>query len=284
MSVLFRLRDFAKTALQNMAPRLAVKRAVNNRAIAEPELDLLPELVTSTRLAVDVGGNLGVYTHRLVSMVERVIVFEANPRLAQVLARTFPQADVRHQAVTDHHGELTLIVPLENGFAVDGLGSVEHGSEVAGQSYSVTTAMLDDLHNLDIGFVKIDVEGHEMSVLHGGRALIAEQRPILLVESEERHRSGTIAELFAFFAAENYRGIFVYGKDVLPIEQFAPHMQDVKVAEDYQRPDGVFANNFIFIPAEQCTAEKIGQIAQLRRTTAPATAPEASVLNRKAGQ
>jgi len=98
------------------------------------------------------------------------------------------------------------------------------------------------------------------------------------VETEERHKAGSVQAVFAFFKAANYAGIFVYGKDVLPVEQFTLAMQDVEVSKKYERPDGVYANNFIFFPAEKWSAEKFERIAALRRKTAPATAPEAAAV------
>ena len=46
-----------------------------------------------------------------------------------------------------------------------------------------------DAYNFDykIGFIKIDVEGHELDIINGAKKLILENKPNLLVEIEERH-------------------------------------------------------------------------------------------------
>ena len=52
-------------------------------------------------------------------------------------------------------------------------------------TYNVKTAKLDDLLiNNNIGFIKIDVEGHEKNVVMGAINLIKKNKPNLLVEIE----------------------------------------------------------------------------------------------------
>ena len=49
---------------------------------------------------------------------------------------------------------------------------------------------LDDFNIANCSFIKIDVEGHEEAVLDGASALIAAQRPVLMVELDEDSQSG----------------------------------------------------------------------------------------------
>ena len=49
---------------------------------------------------------------------------------------------------------------------------------------------LDSLGQDAVGFIKIDVEGHEVDVLAGAREILRRDRPAILVEAEERHRQG----------------------------------------------------------------------------------------------
>jgi hypothetical protein len=51
-------------------------------------------------------------------------------------------------------------------------------------------------------FIKIDVEGHEEAVLDGARALIAAQRPMLMIELDEGFNPGVVAALAARYAVE----------------------------------------------------------------------------------
>jgi FkbM family methyltransferase len=42
---------------------------------------------------------------------------------------------------------------------------------------------LDSLGLVDVGFLKIDVEGHELAVLRGANETIAKNRPVVFMES-----------------------------------------------------------------------------------------------------
>lgn len=279
MTVKSGLRNFIKIMVQSLAPHMAVKRATTNNPHEEPEVDLLPALVMSNRIAIDVGGHLGSYTKRLMPLVPKVIVFEANPRLAAVLRSVFKNATVRSEAVSDTKGVTKLQIPLVDGASVDGLASLEQQSDQSVQLVEVKTITLDEFTNTDVGFLKIDVEGHELNVLKGARSMLTTQRPTVLVEAEERHRKGTIVDLFKFFDDIDYIGVFVFGTDILPISEFRYEMQDPTFDfSEYRRQDAVFANNFIFFPRERWTAESRLKLETLRQKTAPKSAPSSGAV------
>jgi hypothetical protein len=74
----------------------------------------------------------------------------------------------------------------------------------------VETLPLDafDLH--DVGFVKIDVEGHELAVLRGAETLLSTQHPNLLVEIEEAHGSAEhMDEVMSFLTNLGYQATFL---------------------------------------------------------------------------
>ena len=53
---------------------------------------------------------------------------------------------------------------------------------------AVRCRRLDDFGLEPVGVIKIDAEGHELTVLQGARALIERDRPSFLIEAEERHK------------------------------------------------------------------------------------------------
>jgi hypothetical protein len=99
--------------------------------------------------------------------------------------------------------------------------------------------------------VKIDVEGHELNVLHGAVELLEHCQPVFLVEAEDRHRSEATRSIFEFFENRFYRGFFLKEGSAVPIDRFDP--EDLQDA-DALLPDGgrksgrSYVNNFFFFP------------------------------------
>ena len=179
----------------------------------EPELGRLDELVPRRRAAVDVGVWWGPWTWWLARRVPRVDSFEPNLDLVGRLEPIMPPNVTIHPvALSDRAGEADFWVP-SGGTGSEGRGSLEHTrSSGTGWRYQpAVTKRLDDFDLRDVGFVKIDVEGHEFPVLLGASKLIDRDRPTVLVEIELRpDRPGPIDEIIEFFDGHSYRGEFLH--------------------------------------------------------------------------
>jgi hypothetical protein len=93
-----------------------------------------------------------------------------------------------------------------------------------------------------IGFVKIDVEGHELAALRGAAATIENSLPNFLIEAEERHRKGAVASVRMFLSQYGYDGLFHFDGKLLPLQDF-----DASIHQDISATDRPYVNNFIFI-------------------------------------
>ena len=100
-----------------------------------------------------------------------------------------------------------------------------------------------------MGLMKIDVEGHELSVLHGGRKLIERDRPSFIIEAEERHRFGAVKTNEDLFEQIGYKGFWVYGGRFAPIQYFDSHaLQDLaNIDVETRIPGRIYINTFSFI-------------------------------------
>jgi hypothetical protein len=139
---------------------------------------------------VDVGANFGYFSVLAANLISnrgsgRVFAFEPNPKLAELLCRnveinwsiapvTFHQA-----AVADAAGEVPLYVPKGHGANA----SLSAPDDVESIAVTVPAVRLDDAlpGDLAIDFMKIDVEGHELSVLRGARAVISRSPNLQLI-------------------------------------------------------------------------------------------------------
>jgi hypothetical protein len=132
---------------------------------------------------------------------------------------------------------------------IDAANSLE---EIEGATVeTVQRKRLDDYAIDTVGFVKIDVEGHEDAVLQGAHDTLARTRPRVLIEAEERHRPGATAGVASFFQSLNYSGFFLLAGRLRPISEFEPatHQNAAQLDAEGRRV-GTYINNFVFLPVE----------------------------------
>lgn len=245
-----------KRAIKTAFPSVWLKwHFLRRPRTAEVELQYLKRLVPKEAVTVDIGANLGLYTRELARCSKRVHAFEPSRAMAALLQRT-SAANVRiHEiALSDHYGVSALNMPIDGDDPVYSLASLQplpDNGSCAVTHELVEVARLDRVIREDVAFVKVDVEGHELEVLKGATGVIERSKPIFLVETEERHRPGATASIFAFFASKDYTGFFLRDRNVVPVSEFdADQMQDVSaLLPNGGRRDGcAYINNFFFFP------------------------------------
>jgi FkbM family methyltransferase len=165
-----------------------VKRRAASLDRGEIEVPLLPFIVPR-RLSVDVGANKGALTYILSELSDRVVAYEANPNLvARLRPACGPNVALRHKAVSNSTGTLTFFVPTSSGGEEQpNIGSLKANEAYATREYKVEAVRLDDENLKDVGFIKVDVEGTELDVLHGARNLIERDRPVMMVEINDKN-------------------------------------------------------------------------------------------------
>lgn len=216
------------------------------RRKGEAEFDLLPLLVDRTRNAVDVGANKGVYSYALSRLCRHVHAFEPYGKMRRILERTARRnVTVSPLALSDRTGSASFLVPRMHGGKLSNQGGSLSTAKVEGAHVAlpVETARLDDLGLADVGFMKIDVEGSELAVIAGAKALLARDRPTLLIEIEERHSKVPLADAVAQVEAQGYRAYFLdpRRRSLSPFSQLRPETHSRPGSADY-----VF--NFVFLP------------------------------------
>lgn len=186
----------------------------------DPYVRLIASLADRSRLAIDVGAHLGDYTFFMRRHAARCVAFECNPTLVAHLRRRFgTSVDIRQQAVSDRFGATELRIPrhakglgratIETANTLDEFADVE--------SVAVDTVTLDSAIDKSVGLIKIDVEGHEMAVLSGALRILRTDKPNLVLEIEERHKPGCVAEAFTFLGNLGYRGFYLRDGALMPV-------------------------------------------------------------------
>lgn len=184
--------------------RLGLRYFVETRLFGwEREVRVLSRFARGGPVAIDVGANWGIWTYGMVrsGLFKRVLAFEPNPCLAAELeSARLPGVELRKEAVSRALGELELKVPIRGGQVLDGWGTVESDPALEPEEliqFRVPSCTLDSLRLSGVGFIKIDVEGHELAVLEGARETLRAWRPDCLVEC----KGARLAETESFFRA-----------------------------------------------------------------------------------
>ncbi|XUL87920.1 FkbM family methyltransferase [Streptomyces galilaeus] len=180
----------------------ATARAVYPRF--EPELARLDDLLPpDCGTAVDVGGWYGPWTHRLWRRARQVVTVEPIPHLARLLAAAAPaHARVIPAAASDRPGTARLWLPPDDE-GDRGVSSLVR-RDIHARALHVPCVTLDGLGLKDVGFIKIDVDGNELAVLHGATGLLTRDRPALFVELESRIQP--IAPVVTYLSLLGYEG------------------------------------------------------------------------------
>ncbi len=220
------------------------------------EIGLALALIRRGDLVADVGANKGAYVYWLRKAVGRegaVLAFEPQPRLASYLESIrirmgWKNVEIQRIALSDEAGFQTLHVP---GGGISPGASLESSvlSETEGETFECRVERLDDQlrGRKRVTFLKIDVEGHELSVFRGGIETIRRDAPVILFECERRHltRHG-MGEVFDYLKSLGYTGFFLTKRMLRPLGEFdsAVH-QKQETARFWDAPD--YFNNFLFL-------------------------------------
>ncbi|TKJ32141.1 hypothetical protein A6V29_17325 [Blastococcus sp. CCUG 61487] len=226
--------------------------------LSEDELRRLRDFVPHDRAAVDIGGWWGPWTYWLSRRATAVHTFEPVPHVAQFL-RSVSAANVtvHDAALSDAAGEAVLHVP-SGGPGSEGRSTLGRPEFAGARELTVPLRTLDSIDIPDpIGFIKVDVEGHEAQVLRGAATTIATYRPVLLVEIETRPDSpGHVDEVVALVEGWGYSTSFLRRRQWLPFGEFDLERDQRRIAETV-RSRGLLANmvmssgyinNFLFRP------------------------------------
>ncbi len=214
----------------------------------EKELKIVDKFANKSKDALDIGVYRGVYSYKMSESFKNIHSFEPNPLLFPYLNKNLKKIvkniKLYNYALSDVNGETELRLPLRsNSIFKDnieelfqlGAATMHPNNDISKfKKVAINTRRLDDIQiDNNVGFIKIDVEGHEKNVIVGGKSLIMKDKPVMLIEIEERHTKKPIKETINFIKEMNYE-CFYLNKDEL-----------IKIENNYNK---VVGNNFIFLP------------------------------------
>lgn len=237
--------------LGRLMPRawLALRIARHDQKF-DPEYWLVPCFCDRDHVAIDVGANMGEYSYWMARHARGVVAFEPNTDLWPSLVRLAGRKVRLESAAlsrTPGPGAFRYVQSNTGVATVEPsnlLSMVEDRASVRQRTVDLRTL---DSYSLDnVSFIKIDVEGHEEAVIEGARETLRRNRPVLLIESEDRHNPGAPTRLAALMASLDYAGFFLREGALTGIAAITVGERDAANVGT-----GSYVYNYLFIPAER---------------------------------
>ncbi|MCP5102858.1 MAG: FkbM family methyltransferase [bacterium] len=220
----------------------------------ELELKLINRFCSKDLCAIDVGANYGMYTFYASRRFSTCYAFEPLPYFEPIYEQGFKNQNIAwHQvALSDKKETAVMRMPVcDRGYSTIDTrnqleGKVDESDGI--DNVEVETNRLDNYEIRSVGFLKVDVEGHEQEVLRGAARTIRSSKPVISVEVEERHREGSVNGVAAMLTDMGYDCYFLLHKVLLPFHRFnMERHQNPEIQRDYIR-------NFLFIHRENNSA------------------------------
>ena len=205
-----------------------LERAVKNNYA--PELKLIKEFIINGTDSLDIGVYKGVYSYEISKYAKTVHAFELNPIIFPFLNRNLYKIinniKLYNFGLSNQNNKTTLRIPIRNKLAKEenyeeffemGRATIHDKNEFNEfRTFSVNVKKLDNFQfENPISFIKIDVEGHEVEVIEGAIATINSNKPILLVEIEERYSKKKVIDTIKFVNALGYRSYYFNEKELI---------------------------------------------------------------------
>ncbi len=262
--ILDTVRQFIKRILLVVAPSFIKKRvfafygSLNWKSLAVSELDaellLLEFFLKPGSVFFDIGTNKGEYAYYAEKLTDpkNIYLFEPEKKLNRQLRAIFKDCRVFDLALSDTAGTHLFKIPVINGVIDNCLSSLEvenkEDNETEAIIYEVKTDTLDHFtaeKKVLPDLIKVDVEGHELSVLKGGENFIHQHHPTLIIEIEQRHHKDlNIESVFESFNAKGYQ-CYYYSKKQKQLFSYENKAHLTNTSNYFGKRD--YINNYIFI-------------------------------------
>jgi FkbM family methyltransferase len=201
------------------------------------EIEHLSEILEGVTHFADVGASLGQYSYFAAKALKNAVFYcvEADPykaaRLRELTAKweieTGNRFEVIEKAASDVSGELTFFLPATH--QTSGAFFPIPGTDDKWEEVTVEAQTIDSIFkDIDIDFLKLDVEGAEFRALVGARKTMARCNLRLLLEiapwgdKERSHRPSDVLRLLAGYGYDFtvFQNHYLFSKGGSPLKRW----------------------------------------------------------------
>lgn len=181
------------------------------------QIQLIKDLISDETISykfIDVGSNIGNHTLFFSKIFKEVHSFEPQRKTFKVLELNTINIDnisLYNFGLGNQNKKIMFKVPIHNnGSANQSANSDDYFLE------NVEIRNFDELNIDKLGFVKIDVEGNEMSVLNGMKESILKSLPIISFEINENNNLHQRKEIIEFLNSIGYKSFYCLDRKNIP--------------------------------------------------------------------
>jgi FkbM family methyltransferase len=171
------------------------------------------------KIALDIGANIGTHTIYLSDYFKEVYAFEPQKNVFELLESNV-QINNCKNIITKNYGlgnsnknEKMEIYDINSRINHGAIGIDKTGTS---NGETINIKILDEMKLDNIGFIKIDVEGYEYSVLEGSKNTIEKSKPIIIIEINYKSIKD-YTNIINFFNKLNYKLYRISSDDCLAI-------------------------------------------------------------------
>lgn len=163
----------------------------------EPELvEIVKQNINSNRDVIDVGANIGLFTvlfSKLISKKQKVLAIEPTPSATKYLHLNIEKNNVNNLVIvfngvaSAEKGDYSInVIPGKEEYSSIGT-EISHPivKKYKSEKILVKGDSIDNLvieYKINPGFIKIDVEGSEYSVIKGAKNTLLKYKPVIVAE------------------------------------------------------------------------------------------------------
>lgn len=154
------------------------------------ELEFLKKSIHKNSTFIDIGANIGIYSltaSKIIDDYGKIISFEPysknyNSLVSNIELNKFKNIITERLAIANKNEQINLYYDeKEKNLGMVSMNERENSLKEIVQSTTLDTYVIkNNIHKID--FIKIDIEGNELNALQGMKNILANQKPILLLE------------------------------------------------------------------------------------------------------
>ena len=174
----------------------------NNPTYEERVRSKILENIKEFKTFIDVGANIGIWSHPFKDKFKKVISYEPSPRNLECLYKNMQgEGDIREYGLGNENTEAEFVDSDDN------CGNAHIVNKKKKHSYTIRVKKLDDENLESCSLIKIDVQGYEWPVIQGAMKTIEKFRPWVVFEPNQ-----DVNEMISYFHNLRYHPILVKSK------------------------------------------------------------------------